>query len=586
MIRHIVNKKIVWVKFSLIISATIISSTFFLFPVGSSGYQLSIFSNIPLIWKLSAIVICSLFLLQFIYTITNSQKSTQTMESIIIILPVLLISAQIMVLPQLQGYPIRYGDPATHIGDVKQIITNGYLPRRAMIYPAMHIIIGSISMLTNIEPALIEDLYKICIFLGFVLISIVTSRNLLEETGYFIVAFISLIIRVFDNPSPSVLSYSIFFILGIYLLSVNAEKITDRKKYVGLFVVISIGMWTSHHFVPILFLLVCSASIALYPAYTSRFYQMNILMIICTLVGFLWYLFNRLLSDLLFNIFPEYGPNQTQFYSAEDISSTLSGAGIEGIEILILGFKRFGSWGIILMIGLVILILSGNHKEYIKNQFLRFTLLSTILVSSIWSVVEFFIGFIPALNFTRLLRPAVLASVIGAPTIYNYINKNELKDVLSICVAVLLVFTMILSFASFYEAPWLIGGNTYATQSEVDSWEFYVENKALTKQTVTVTRNPKRMIEYISGSAGFQNRITEFEQLLTNSHFGYDSNEKITDESENYYLFIDQRSVLLTTEVGNTSNYNISDYERVQNDPSVSKIYSNNISTIYTNTSY
>lgn len=141
----------------------------------------------------------------------------------------------------------------------------------------------------------------------------------------------------------------------------------------------------------------------------------------------------------------------------------------------------------------------------------------------------------------------------------------------------LLVLVLILSFLDHFPSPWVIRPTDQTTHASMAGMTWFLEEKVPSIETIYIATTPKRFAEATLGTTPTHLRtdVTYDTQFL--DHFGYERYSTVGEQiAGDMYATVHQYDkVVYQTVWRNVGRFNDPDFERLEQDPTVARIYSN-----------
>lgn len=228
-----------WRWFLIVLSLFVSSSVYTLSSI-PSGYDISMYSQIPNSILFISIAFLSLSILSF--------YKGYIYVSLGIYLSLLWLT---LLLPYLLGYTIKYGDPMIKLGNVLDLLNGAGISEGLSgleKYPMFHTEIAVISRVTGLEPSVLFGILPAAVLLIYS-VGIISISEYFKVPSKYCLLFVPLVfhnsIRSFNPSSFLYLTLVPLFVLSFY--------IDSQRRNLILFI-ISIGIWVYHLFIAIILL--------------------------------------------------------------------------------------------------------------------------------------------------------------------------------------------------------------------------------------------------------------------------------------------------------------------------------------------
>lgn len=153
---------------------------------------------------------------------------------------------------------------------------------------------------------------------------------------------------------------------------------------------------------------------------------------------------------------------------------------------------------------------------------------------------------------------------------------------------VLLVGVSLSGILKVYASPYVLLSSYYTTQTEIVGMDWFFHNKDAATTITSLTIPPGRFADFLlTPEERGQHNIPRYipEELRLPHHFGYDEYPQLGESyAQNTYLVLKKQDRLLYVEVFpeiEHLRYSPGEFEKLERDPSVSKLYSNGGLDVY-----
>ena len=141
----------------------------------------------------------------------------------------------------------------------------------------------------------------------------------------------------------------------------------------------------------------------------------------------------------------------------------------------------------------------------------------------------------------------------------------------------LLILLLILSFLGHFQSPWLIRPNDQATQMDMAGMAWFLQEKVPDTETIYIASTPKRFTQAILGmTPTYQREDVKYDTQFVD-HFGYEGYSTVGERlaAEMYATIHQFDKVVYQTVWQTVGRFNDADFERLEDDPTTARIYSN-----------
>lgn len=574
------------------------------------GYEISIYTALPsFVWIfLIGSIACGI-------SIIVQQAFTQGDEKqnwwLIGLLLIMLSNLTILTLPFLRGY-VTYGrwDVLTHVGLVLDILQNGFIGANN-IYPVSHIFIAEISYMANI-PVTVTIAYIVPFFvLLFVLFIYLLATVTINERQKIILATMASTVLLLSYTNYQVIptALSAFAIpLVLYLYFKILEKKSAEFKICFILLII---LYPFFHPLTSLVLIVAFISMELSKLcfdFIFKYKHGDITFISLNKVS----LNPPLISSIIFIMwlsshYSFWNNNMREvikWFRGEATTTVISGGilnvfkrlNLQLLDIVELYLKSYSHISIFLVFSLIAsiiiirsVLISSNRN--MKNLFVLlawFILTSSlILVNLFKTVLEF--GIWRLIAFMTVILPIFVGFALSELFIKKFSFKRRGIFLSAFFIIIILLIPSIVGIFNTYPSPWTLQANQQVTQMEMAGMKWYYEckNQTIAEQHI---RSGFRFADSLLGCGERKRRgdIPNVERAdtkigyelppgLAPPHFSYTEYKNIGNSlTENTYIPVSKYDEVFYTEMYTQLEiFTKSDFEKLNCDPTVDKLYSN-----------
>jgi len=270
-----------------------------------------------------------------------------------------------------------------------------------------------------------------------------------------------------------------------------------------------------------------------------------------------------------------------------EMRATLSKINVQGFDLVTLYLKLYGVTTIFLilsLIGIYFLITQIRSNNISRETPSLFSLTSVFLFFGFLYLL-YLLGTpgLQAIGAQRILAYAmVFTSIFAGFTLYELFKRANLKHLASIGIICLIMVASTLSISTLYSSPFVINPNLHITQKDIIGMTWFIEEKDSSIGSVYVMTLPSRFADGILGRVETRKRADMW-ALHFPDHFAYDRYDTLGEQyTEDKYTAITKFDrILYVTVWKEVGRWSDSDFERLENDPSVDKLYSNNGLDVY-----
>ena len=584
---------------AIICFAFIVLSNFIAYANPAKGYELSIYASTPaLVWAfLIAGMIGGV-------TIIVHQVATKGYENnrfwLIGLLIIILAQVSLLYLPYIRGYVQWRGDTISHVGMVTDILSNGHFSNRNF-YPVTHTLLSETIILTGIPKLSVVMLSSAFLVIMYVLSIYLLATAILPEKGQQLLAVAT------TAGMPCVLiMFGVFPVhWSTFLIPLLFFFYFKRffPPYNILFVILLILYPFFHIFsslIVIVALVVIELSGAAYASITkrgksvipmpySKFSLTPILLESAILIIWIlsFHIFHKNLRLVWLQINTGVGPDVVGGMGAK-----LNKINVHGLDFVKLLFKMYGVVIIFIILSLIAAFIlikqvrSGNVKRETQSLF---SLLS----------VFFFMGFLyllyllgapglQAIQPTRILHDVmVFTPIFAGCSLYELAKNVRFRYLASIGIICVIILASGLAVFSLYASPYVIRPNNQITTMDMTGMTWFIEQKNTEIGCVDIMTPVGRFATGIQGAIEARERADldrgSYGSEKVPDHFDYTNRTSLGESYvEDRYSVITKLDRVLYTELWEeVGRFDDGDFEKLERDSTVDKLYANSELDVY-----
>ncbi|RQW81147.1 MAG: hypothetical protein EHM14_02025 [Methanothrix sp.] len=536
----------------------------------AKGYEISIYSNTPVLVWISLIFGESIGIAVIIY---SSFKKIKGNWWIIGFFLIILDNFIFISLAGLRGYIYYAGsDSFFHISEIELINQNGYLTNNN--YPVIHILASELSEMALISP---PDIARyLPAFLSVIFLNIfifLLAGELVPDKKVAILASATSSVMLFNNLHVQIYPHffsTIMFSLFFYIYFKSKRKKSLELILIQLLLLLVFPFSHPSSSLALIFILfaLTLAEIAYCKQYNLdlSIRDMSINSILFSLIILImWVMASRLfdsgINNILGNILQPWQNGQLNV--AVEIASNLTF--VESLEYFL---KMYGDTLVCIFASIMfssfIIFKFANKIKIDKYVFF----LSIMILITIPIEYFFFFG-VKIQAIGRLLN--LLYALIFAPIALGCLLKDNYTNKGIFFSSLLILFLLIVSILSIYSSPWTYSASWHVTDMDVTGSSWLLNNK-----------NPDLLVDPMALSLF----LVPGKYGLIPEHFGYDfHNKSLRDSfSQKCYICITKRCKLINLypvlvkaklNLKGGWGFNADDFLKLEEDPSVLKLYSN-----------
>jgi hypothetical protein len=564
----------------------------------ATGYELSIYTETPAtVWVLLFTCVSGGTLLICHYAITGKEVNHLGL----VIGPLGLANLTVLLLPTLRGYYLYASpDSLAHMGMGLDITLTGH-PESMNVYPAIHILIAQLCQICDIHPTLVGRLLPIFLNTVFAVVWMyLVGRATLPERGQALLVFAFASGFLLNSLHTMIYAHvlSLFFVLLVLYFQLDGSMKAQLAGRISL-IIILLFIPYSHPapaVVVVFFLLAVELSGVLYrrPTRWSVVRRISITLPLISLITFFTWIssfaiFGHKVSVLWSNLRePLAAPHVQTLENAMGEISTLSA--------LVAFMRMYGDTVIcFLLAGIGTLIVTRQMWKMKQNVKNLWALTAVCLLAMPLELLIFAgsrsqtIGRVINLSFAIFLSP-----ILAGYALHQLLRRARKATAIAVSSVILLSFWVI-GALGIYHSPWIWQPSWQITHEDVQGIEWFLQNKD-NDISFSAMGYPHGVPYVVLGhrSATVREDLTppvlqmlRDPELVLPTGFGYDRLETLGESlDQDRYLLIARRFQIATADPRLRSEgltviplfwpgFRPADFERLDQDPSASKLYSN-----------
>lgn len=597
--------KIILVFLFLLITIALITT----WNTPATSYESSIYHSTPLLLWVSVVTSEMIGAGLVVFSVDKNELKERYLWKVGLLLIVLsyLICLSLFII---RGYYMwcMTGDPASHIGWIKETLNTGQVPS-SIIYPITHIYISDIILFTGLDLIFLHKIVPwifglLCVLFMYILTRYITSNRIAPVLA--VIISCSFLFGWYLNLTPNALS-NMFFPLVLLLIFKSIRKNDFRW---GILLLMMILLYPVFHILPaifigLVFLTLCiprnlsklrNIMLKRQIFFWKKWKRVNFRLVIPFIILIIWLiLWISMFSEWKYTIRSIYnaisieGSPSKGLYLMDQITYA-SGYGYNIFEII---FKQLGAPFIVFI--LAILAFPLLWKKFFNEQ-------KDGALFSLYGPLGFLCMFIPALYFfnlgfgpLRLLFYVTMIGVILSGYFLSYFliqsqnnNKTQLRPWPSKIIVIALLLCLFLGgMLNLYPSPYNLTINYQTTRTEVVGMEFFFQNREINIPLTGIFAAPGRFADIL---------LTPNEKLLQNLprylednkvpwHFGYDRYTSLAqsfDRDTNLIITLREKKTYIDyfPEIAKYRFYN-EDFIRLTIDDGINLLYSNGGFTLW-----
>jgi len=541
----------------------------------AEDYELSIYRSTPFsYWAIISFVI----LISIIISFTTEKKSLLTYSLVIASLSILSVIA----LPLIRGYYyLGMSDSVSHLARTTLILEGTVNPFEEF-YPAIHIIGSYISLVTGLSPriSLILILPVLgAVFIFFIPLTLNTIHRKFDYKLTIIGTFSALFFLPINNigthfqPHPS--SQSLLFLPAVIYLYFKYEETRDNRL---------LTLFTLFYFSLILF----------HPQQAMALFFLLLIIVffdktINYKISFDFSLRTPILTGIIFWVWAGY---QAKFEAAiegvipslflgsrapaRDVSQRAMALVEIGGSTEELFIKIFGVTAIFILLTLIFII--KRKKTFPSDRkIITYLFLGVIPISIIASIyILIGVGGGQTQRYVGFIQ--VIFTITGAYSFF-YLVKDVSKPKRESIIIIFICLGLLISSLIYFPAPFIYQGNSHVTEGHYQGYDtaFTTYNESL--ELGSIRMHPDRFYattQRVSRPSGAERR--EF-RADPPDHFNNQSLHTYYERPS--YLAITESEKVRDAELYQGFRYSWDDFEYLERDPHIDKVYNNGDFELY-----
>lgn len=546
----------------------------------ASGYEISLYGVYP--WYFWVALIFTIFSGQLVILGSAIYGGADDRSWVFGVALVLVSNAILLLMPYIRGYPI-YGraDVLTHIGYVRDLSVVGI---EGNIYPLMHLHVLALSHATGVQPQTVINLLPVVVSfvcfggLFYLVVGLLDRSHALFCLSFAIVPFVS-------GSHSVVVPFTLSVLLIPFVLYVLFKEQQTAAVSFRLFLVVSvIGAALYHPLTALLMLPVFGMYVGLKLAepFRSKWVGPTKVASIAGVVFAAWYL-------QFFGIVNRFGTVYARILGRDESESDLdtyvgtvdafSPRIGDLVEVLLLqygvGMLLFGLATAFLVYAIYRWWRQGSGQSlplvFFSCAFVLFAGLSVAFL-----LIDFIVGWGRPLSIGKIF--AIVLSASLCYYLWNTESSQSRRSVVSLSVAVVLLALTVLVVFSVYPTLGATQSNEQVTEMEIDSTGWMFENRN-TELPLDGYRLTQYRFEHLHHGT-LNETVRRDGTRRPPDHFGYDRSDRLGEfYEEDRYLMINRLAEETYPrqfpEYEEHWRFTPQDFEQLDNDRSVSRIYDN-----------
>ena len=563
----------------------------------ATGYELSLYESTPLIVWVGLILSISGGVFILIHQVSTEEYKRSNFWLIGLFL--LIINRMcLLYIPYIRGYYSWRGDNISHVGLFKDILIEGHFTNNT--YPITHILLAEIVQISGLSIEFVGNhstaVYSVIFVISIYLLA--SSVFTAKKTQILAVASISCVLfniyDVFVMPN----GWSLLYLPILFFFYFKSLTNKQNIQYTILYIVVLI----------------------LYPFFHPLSATMIIMMLLT--IGITKYLLNTIenkkIHTRIFSYIPmrfilvefiifvpwmlsfqRFHPNIINFYVSittgispnviDSMGNTLDKINLTGIDFLEFILRSMGDEIIYLILSLAsfIILFNSSTKEKKLHENLQILLALTFFVGSVYAAYLF--NIVPGLeNFDSGRLPAylVIFTPISAGFVFSHLLDRKITierfNITPIICLIIIMSASLISIFSLYPSPYIVRPNPEVTEMDISgaTWVLNYKNSSISHTNILSPLD--RFADGVLGTSSPRGRINIHDSEIPD-HFNYTNHTYLGNSyrEDRYSMITKLDTVVYETVWDAVGRFDKEDFEKLNFDSTVDKLYSNGETKTY-----
>ena len=562
---------------------------------GAQGYEISLYDEYPTyFWYLIIFCIFAFQIIIFLNIFTEMSSSISWKASYI---GIVILFSILLLIPLIRRYALMgSGDPASHLGYMLDILQTGHIGSNT--YPIAHLLGIITYWICGFDLNVSMLLYPCIFFVFYALVSYLLVDNILDTRTSMLIGMILVPLAIGGSHfTPQAQSNCYMpFVLYLYF-----SRFSEKNAFIyGMLMVVSSVLITFYHPLTSLFLIfsfvIFELSYSIFKYFKFDLYlairRSPQIIIIMTIIFWMWQSYARI-------IFGTFKKVNMWLYQDATESSSMFETYIEQISLvqpdliyLLSSFVYVYGKGLILvfmgLVSIIVVFKAWNDKGiYINIYYLMFSIIFVICV--VFGYGSLFI--VTGTGYGRVMYYALFMSFFLIPAAVGYLlkmpDRPTLRVKLSLILFIMLLFCLAyLTPLTLYHSPIIKSVGQHVTDSQLIGIDTFFEIRNEQIQIIDVGISVDRIKDALYGRSKKMENVVYRTTFKVPYHFGYTNDTYFgnTFREPTYFtvgaLFRISYQALIP-EYPERWNFNQTDFFMLENDMSVSKVYSNREFDVY-----
>lgn len=500
------------------------------------------------------------------------------------------------------GWAIN-GDSGSHIGYVYNILASGHL-NPELFYPIAHIYATQFSLILGLNLVFLHKIIPLFFGILYVPFMYLFNKQILPEKSHVLMATLSsctFLCGWYLYFTPNTLA-NLFFPLVLY---VAIRLIKGGGVAWAILIIIMAFLYPMFHLVPsiaflgiIAFLSVPNKILILFnkTKYDLTFYRVTKIKYTLLMILFIWGI--TWISSFpiwpitvanIYNVLAEKEPSQLN-----DLVSQINYAQGYGYSVTAEILKKHGGAIVFSLLTLLCAPILLKKMSKKPDEVMKLNILFSLYGPFAFFGVLIPINFLLNLGFGPL-RFLFFLTLISTPFVGFYLVtmmekfKQKKNSFVPFIIILFLIGMFIHAIFTVYPSPYVLEMSQHTTKGEFCGMNWLFNNRNLDTQITGITVAPYRFVDLLSPSEKKRQNIPPLAipiDIRPPYHFGYNStNSMLSTHYKNdvYLIILDNDKSLYVDTFPKMAKIRwiLDDFERVNTDVSVNKIYSNKELVVY-----
>jgi hypothetical protein len=569
----------------------------------ATGYESSIYWSTPLILWVSLIASVIVGVALVVVSIAKNELEQNPLWKIGFLL-VFLCYTICLALFIIRGYHMwcMTGDPASHIGWIKETINAGHVPT-SIIYPITHIYLSEFVFFTGLDLVVLHKIVPLTFGLLCVLFMYVLAKALFANYGSALLAGVISCCLTFGwylNLTPNALSnmvipFALFLIVRflqkrVWTWAVPLSAIIIFYPVFHVLPAIVLGLmlltlWIPGKLVEVL------QNLREKKAFILKYNSEDFRLVFPFLLLFSWFIFwissFQVFGHTIRDIYDTVALEEKESKGAAFLDQ-ISYAQNYGYSVIEQALKVYGVQALLVLLSLLALLLlwreftaRGQNMPLLSFYGPFFVIL---FIMGILFIFNLPFGPLRFMIYISMLGTLFAACFLSYFLVNRRLKNNSLLQRTAFkvpCATVVITLLFLASMLILYPSPYNLGGNYHTTQSEVMGMTFFYDHRDVNVPVTGITVAPGRFSHaFLTPEERSLQRLPMYlEDRIVPWHFGYDRYHTLaahyTGEMD---MIITQRDRQIYRDIFPDMaklRFTEQDLEQLDYDPGISFLYSN-----------